>query len=159
LSLDGRFRYKVRVHKVTGVSPFSRMFECNSAPSVSEIKAVFVPSARSTIYWVEASDPDGDDLAFDWTLAPSRRPCGVFTAGHDMLALDPTVVDAIKGFTSTTPTSLHGQGAMAIWFHPQELCPHDATAEHEGKISVVVSDGRTESSKEYDRGSRTNQSR
>ncbi len=86
----------------------------NRPPIVKPIHANLV--APVTIYTVEATDPDGDQLTYRWD---GDVACGLF---HD------SVVES------------------ATWAHPNEIppfgCPHEDGTSHDGSIMVHVSDGK-----------------
>jgi hypothetical protein len=65
-------------------------------PSVSGISALFNSTTHRTTYSVSASDPDGDQLTFNWTKS-GERECGTFS----------------------------GAGSTAVWNHSEPPCPEE----------------------------------
>jgi hypothetical protein len=99
----------------------------NQAPQVGEIAARLRPPF--TFYSVQASDPDGDTLSYQWTLQPGQADCNSFTSS----------------------------GNQATWEHGEDTpCSHGGPL-HPGTITVVVSDGQGHSvTRTYANGSADN---
>ena len=87
----------------------------NRPPEAGSIQAELM--APTTMYSVHASDPDGDELSYEWS---ADIGCGTFQAQRNSTA--------------------------ASWTHPNGTsrgeCPHEDGSSHEGTISVRISDGK-----------------
>ncbi|MER3410830.1 MAG: hypothetical protein C4306_12340, partial [Thermoleophilia bacterium] len=90
----------------------------DAPPTLSPISAQFDANARATSYTVTAASSSGRALAYDWSLKPP--------------ADDPSCSEFF-----VTP----GQPNRAVWLHGDDNGCHHAGIQHEGDVTVVVSDG------------------
>lgn len=63
----------------SGPTPLPTPAPQNRPPTVSPIRATFLPDFFTTVYEVDATDPDGDVLRYNWTLGMVEGPrCGAW---------------------------------------------------------------------------------
>jgi len=95
----------------------------NLPPNVSPIEAVFDPSTFTTYYFVDAADPEGAELSYEW----SGFNCG-----------------------RNGPNLFVDDDRSWFWYHRNPPCTHPSSAHDDATIEVIVSDGVHKVSCTYD---------